>query len=214
MLEQTVNYQNRLYKELSRIGKGLSNDRRLEILDLLTQAPKSVETIANSVGISVANASRHLQILKDSHLVTTERKGNHVIYSLSSSKVSALVCLLTEIGNDELSDMHTIQLASDSQKNVKIISLNQAQKDYQKSVVLDVRPADEYAAGHIQSAINIPLESLTEKMSSLPKNQKIIVYCRGRLCANSNVATQLLNDNGFNAVSLNSSYYDWNNSMK
>lgn len=73
MFEQAVNYKNGLYKELSRIGKGLSSDRRLEILDLLTQAPKSVETIANGVGISVANASRHLQILKDSHLVKTKR---------------------------------------------------------------------------------------------------------------------------------------------
>ena len=95
MFEQAVNYKNGLYEELSKIGKGLSSDRRLEILDLLTQAPKSVETIANGVGISVANASRHLQILKDSHLVKTKRKGNHIIYSLSSPKISDLVHLLT-----------------------------------------------------------------------------------------------------------------------
>lgn len=128
MFEQAVNYKNGLYEELSKIGKGLSSDRRLEILDLLTQAPKSVETIANGVGISVANASRHLQILKDSHLVKTKRKGNHIIYSLSSPKISDLVHLLTDIGNSELSDMKTMQDKSDAQDNVKTISLKQAQE--------------------------------------------------------------------------------------
>lgn len=210
MFEQAVNYKNGLYDELSKIGKGLSSDRRLEILDLLTQAPKSVETIANGVGISVANASRHLQILKDSHLVKTKRKGNHIIYSLSSPRISDLVHLLTDIGNSELSDMKTIQDKSDAQDNVKTISLKQAQEEYKNCFVLDVRPSDEYAAGHIQSAINVPLETLKESMPKLPKDQKIIVYCRGRLCANSNIATQILNKNGFDAVSLNSSHYDWN----
>ncbi|WP_233995428.1 ArsR/SmtB family transcription factor [Levilactobacillus brevis] len=145
MFEQAVNYKNGLYEELSKIGKGLSSDRRLEILDLLTQAPKSVETIANGVGISVANASRHLQILKDSHLVKTKRKAI-IFYSLSSPKISDLVHLLTDIGNSELSDMKTIQDKSDAQDNVKTISLKQAQEEYKNCFVLDVRPSDEYAA--------------------------------------------------------------------
>lgn len=214
MFEQAINYKNELYKELARLGKGLSSDRRLEILDLLTQAPKTVETIANEVGISVANTSRHLQILKDSRLVKTERNGNHIIYSLSSPQISELIHLLISIGGQELSDMKSIQDKADTQNNVKTISLAQAKEEYQKSLVLDVRPTDEYATGHIQPSINIPLGVLKDKMSSLPKNKKIIVYCRGRLCANSNIATQILNSNGFNAVSLNSSYYDWNRATK
>ncbi|MCI2031501.1 ArsR/SmtB family transcription factor [Limosilactobacillus sp.] len=214
MFEQAINYKNELYKELARLGKGLSSDRRLEILDLLTQAPKTVEAIANEVGTSVANTSRHLQILKDSRLVKTERNGNHIIYSLSSPQISELIHLLISIGGHELSDMKSIQHKADTQDNVKTISLAQAKEEYQKSLVLDVRPTDEYATGHIQPSINIPLEVLKDKMTSLPKNKKIIVYCRGRLCANSNIATQILNSNGFNAVSLNSSYYDWNRVTK
>lgn len=209
MFEQAIDYKNKLYKELARIGKGLGSDRRLEILDLLTQAPKSVETIAHEANISVANTSRHLQILKDSRLVKTEREGNRVIYRLSSPQISELIHLLIEIGSNELSDMKTIQAEADTQVNVKTISLPQAQQEYQDSVVLDVRPADEYEIGHVDSAVNIPLDSLADCMDALPKNKQIIIYCRGRLCANSNIATQLLNEHGFDAVSLNSSYYDW-----
>ncbi|WP_076460603.1 ArsR/SmtB family transcription factor [Limosilactobacillus caccae] len=209
MFEQAKEYKDQLYKELSRVGKGLSSDRRLEILDLLTQAPKTVDEIAKAAGISVANTSRHLQVLKDSHLVKTARDGNHIIYRVSSPQITELVHLLIAIGENELSEMKVIQEQADSRENVKIISLEEAQKECEDSVVLDVRPADEYAAGHIQAAVNIPLDTLEEKMTTLPRDQQIIVYCRGRLCANSNIATQILNQNGFHAKSLNCSYYDW-----
>lgn len=209
MFEQAVKYKDQLYRELSRIGKGLSSDRRLEILDLLTQAPKTVEEIAKETRISVANTSRHLQVLKESRLVKTQRNGNHIIYSLSSPLIIEMVHLLIDIGENELSEMRIIQDEADAADNVKTISLDQAKKEYQKSLVLDVRPTNEYQAGHVDSAINIPLESLEKELTTLPKDQQIIVYCRGRLCANSNIAVQILNKNGFHAVSLNSSYYDW-----
>lgn len=206
---QAEEYKGQLYKELARIGKSLGSDRRLEILDLLSQSPKSVDAIAKETGLSVANTSRHLQVLRDSRLVRTKRDGNRIIYRLTSPQITALVHLLVEVGEQELSEMQAIEQAADTQENVKTISLKQANQVYRRGILLDVRPADEYQAGHIQGAVNIPLPVLKNRLDQLPKDRQIIVYCRGRLCANSNIATQLLNDKGFNAYSLNSSYYDW-----
>ncbi|KAE9506215.1 putative HTH-type transcriptional regulator (plasmid) [Lactiplantibacillus plantarum] len=214
MYEEAIEYKDSLYKELSRIGKSLGSDRRLEILDLLIQAPKSVEEISKELKISVANTSRHLQVLRDSHLVKTERDGNRIIYSLSSPLITKLIQLLTDIGENELSEMKVIQHKATTSENVKSISLEQALKSYKNGLLLDVRPQDEYQEGHINSAINIPLDTLSDHLTELPKNRQIIVYCRGRLCGNSNIATQLLNNNGYNALSLNYSYYDWKRALK
>lgn len=117
--------------------------------------------------------------------------------------------LLTLVGENELSEMKYIQDEADNQDDIKTLSLEEVVNQPADNFILDVRPEDEYLAGHIDSAINIPLKTLKENFAKLPRNKVIVVYCRGRLCQNSNLATQLLNQNGFNAFSLNSSYYDW-----
>ncbi|MCC4328669.1 metalloregulator ArsR/SmtB family transcription factor [Limosilactobacillus reuteri] len=211
MFEEAVEYKNQLYKELARVGKGIGNDKRLEILELLSQSPKSVEKIAQETGSSIANTSRHLQILKDSRLVKTKKDGNHVIYSLRSSKVNDLIHLLIVVGEEELSEMRSIEEKAD--RGIKTVSLEKAQQ-YRDSLWLDVRPEDEYESGHIKSAINIPLTELQNHLTELPKEKPIIVYCRGRLCANSNLATKVLNQNGYDAFSLNCSYYEWQQKVK
>lgn len=211
MFEEAVEYKNQLYKELARVGKGIGNDKRLEILELLSQSPKSVEKIAQETGSSIANTSRHLQILKDSRLVKTKKDGNHVIYSLRSSKVNDLIHLLIVVGEEELSEMRSIEEKAD--RGIKTVSLEKAQQ-YRDSLWLDVRPEDEYESGHIKSAINIPLTELRSHLTELPKEKPIIVYCRGRLCANSNLATKVLNQNGYDAFSLNCSYYEWQQKVK
>lgn len=211
MFEEAVEYKNQLYKELARVGKGIGNDKRLEILELLSQSPKSVEKIAQETGSSIANTSRHLQILKDSRLVKTKKDGNHVIYSLRSSKVNDLIHLLIVVGEEELSEMRSIEEKAD--RGIKTVSLEKAQQ-YRDSLWLDVRPEDEYESGHIKSAINIPLTELQNHLTELPKEKPIIVYCRGRLCANSNLATKILNQNGYDAFSLNCSYYEWQQKVK
>ena len=121
MFEEAVEYKNQLYKELARVGKGIGNDKRLEILELLSQSPKSVEKIAQETGSSIANTSRHLQILKDSRLVKTKKDGNHVIYSLRSSKVNDLIHLLIVVGEEELSEMRSIEEKADW--GIKTVSL-------------------------------------------------------------------------------------------
>ncbi len=202
-------YKDQLYKELARLGKGLASDKRLEILDLLTQSSKSVEVISKETGMSIANTSRHLQVLKESRLVKNTKDGNRVIYSISSEKISKLILLLISVGEDELSEMKSIEQLSDSAEGVKTISLDQAFRNKEDSLLLDVRPVDEYEAGHAEGALNIPLDKLEENLDKLPKDKTIIVYCRGRLCGRSNQATHDLNERGFDAFSLNSSYQEW-----
>ena len=209
MEQGATEYKHQLYKELSRISKGLSSDKRLEILDLLSQSPKSVDRIAKETGLSVANTSRHLQVLKDSRLVRAVKNRNYVIYQLSAAQINDLISLLISVGENELSEMKILQTEANQQDNVKTINLRDAVEKSERDLVLDVRPVDEYQAGHIDAAINIPLEQLPTRLSQLPQEKTIIVYCRGRLCPNANLATQLLNQHGFTAFSLNYSYYDW-----
>lgn len=214
MENELVEYTNQLYRELARLGKGLASDRRLEILNLLTQSPKSVEMIAKETGTSVANTSRHLQILKNSHLVKTAKDGNRVIYRLGSAKIVQLVQLLISVGEDELSEMQTIEREFDHVEGVKTVTLDKAIDEQKDSLLLDVRPSDEYDAGHIKGAINIPLDQLESNLDQLPRQRQIIVYCRGRLCAYSNQATRYLNEQGFNAWSLNNTYQEWQSVIK
>ena len=156
------NYKNSLYSGLSKIGKCLSSEKRIEILDLLVQGAKTVESISNETGMSIANTSRHLQI-------------------------------------------------NDSCMKIRPITLEQAYEmvKNKETLIIDLRPEDEFNSSHIENAINIPMKNLEENLKKLPKNKEIIVYCRGRNCAYANLASKFLNDNGFHAYSLNQSYYDW-----
>ncbi|WP_125770682.1 ArsR/SmtB family transcription factor [Companilactobacillus furfuricola] len=208
-------YKNKLYLELSKIGKGVSSDKRLEILDLLSQSPKSVDLLARQSGMSVANTSRHLKILRESHLVSCSKKGNFVVYSLASKEVEQLFYLLRDVGEQQLSAMRIIQQNLDAEESVRTLDLSTATKLLERNDVelLDVRPVEEFSAGHIPGAINIPMDQLFERVDSLDTNKDIIVYCRGHLCALTNQATKMLNENGHNAYSLNESYFDWRQFM-
>ncbi len=205
----SVNYKDELYNSLAQLSRGIASNRRLEILDLLTQASKSVEEISKETGMSIANTSRHLQVLKDSHLVKTTRLGNRIIYRLASSQISDLIRLLINVGENSMSEMQHIEQQADHIPDVKTVSLTEAQRMQKETFLLDVRPQDEFAENHVDGAINIPLDQLSDSLSRLPKDQKIIVYCRGRLCVNANSAAQILNRAGFDAYSLNRSVLDW-----
>ncbi|GAX00671.1 ArsR/SmtB family transcription factor [Secundilactobacillus silagei] len=206
-------YRNDLFSELAKVGKSLSSDRRLEVLDLLTQSEKSVETIAKELGMSVANTSRHLQVLREGNLVKREKMGNTVVYSLASDSVKKLVYLLESVGQEQLANMTQIQNDYDQEVNVPQLSLANAVALYENSktkvTILDVRPQSEFDAGHVEDAINIPIELLDTMVQSKLPDDTIIVYCRGRLCAYANMATKTLNEKGYQAYSLNASYHDW-----
>lgn len=210
--EIAYNYKNSLYNELSIIGKCLASDKRLEILDLLSQGPKKVDNISHEVGISFANTSRHLQVLKEGRLVVGSKVGNHVVYDLASKKIADLVNLLREVGEEQISEIKKIQNEFDHREDsIYTLSLDEVHSKLSTNeiILLDLRPEDEYESGHIQNAKNIPIDRLEEQLTELPKDKEIIVYCRGRLCAYANLATSFLNDKGFHTYSLNQSYYDW-----
>lgn len=191
------------------MNKGLSSDKRLEILYLLMQAPKTVEMIAQEINASTANTSRHLQVLRQSHFVKTTKRGNHIIYSLADNDIATLINLLIHIGENNLAEFRSLQEQANNDHNVEMISLVQAKKHAGNYLILDVRPQDEYSFGHVDGAMNIPYNILNKNLSKLPKDRPIIVYCRGKMCGITNQATQFLNQNGFNAVSLNNTWQEW-----
>lgn len=201
-------YKNRLYLELAKIGKCLSSDKRLELLELLTQCEKSVETLAEQTQMSIANTSRHLQILFKANLVKRRKKGNFVLYSLASTSVATLASSLKNVGEEQLEGVKDLHAALADQTGSSAITLTQA-KEQEQALFLDVRPKDEYSAGHIEGAVNIPFDQLNEHTDFLPPDRKIIVYCRGKMCTYADLATGILHDKGYEAYSLNHSYYDW-----
>lgn len=209
--EKVVNYKDSLYSELAKIGKSLSSDRRLEIMDLLTQGPKTVEAISNATGLSIANTSRHLQVLREGNLVKRTKNKNFVVYALATDNVANMFYQLRDVGEEQLSSIKQIQSDYNQAEDVYTLTLEQAYDKLKKRDIelLDVRPADEYEAGHITNAQNIPIDELEDTLAKVPEDKEIIVYCRGHLCAYTNMATRFLNDHGRKAYSLNESYYDW-----
>ncbi|AND79501.1 ArsR/SmtB family transcription factor [Streptococcus pantholopis] len=211
MEDRVSHYKNSLYGELAKMGKGLSNEKRIEILSLLMHAPKTVEVIANETGMSVANTSRHLQILKETCLVKTQRSGNFIIYALSSDAVAQLVLLLRDIGQEERAEIKQIETEHDQADGIPLLDLSAAlmKSKSQDVMLLDLRPEDEYQVGHLPRAVNLPISDFSSQKTQLPMEKEIIVYCRGRFCANANLAAKELQDLGYRAYSLNSSYIDW-----
>ena len=204
-------YKTNLYSELSKIGKSLSSDRRLEILDLLSQSEKTVESLSKQSGMNIANTSRHLKNLREANLVKYKKQGNYVIYQLASPQVEQLFYLLRDVGENQLSEMKQLQNQFNLEQKVQTLDLSAAIKLLARDDVqlLDVRPKEEFDAGHIKGAINIPAGELKKELQQLDAKKDVIVYCRGHLCALTNQAAHLLNENGHHAYSLNESYYDW-----
>lgn len=211
MQETMTAYKHSIYRELSRLTKGLGSEKRLEILQILSQGPKTVEGIAHATALSVANTSRHLQVLKESHLVVTSRNGNFIRYSLASEKVAQLVILLFAVGEEQLAEVRAIESDYDEEAGVPQIELDTAIALAAKPdvLLLDLRPVEEYEAGHLPKALNLPMNEFDQKKAQLPKEKTIIVYCRGRQCGYANLAAQDLQQLGYSIYSLNRSFADW-----
>ncbi len=190
----------------------MGNPRRMEIIDLLAQGPFSVEKIAVQTGLSIANASQHLQVLKVARLVEISRKGNFIFYHLASEKVFHAWRTLRDLGftqNAEaeklIRDIHT------SHHQLEPVSMAELREKISSRdvVVLDVRPNEEYKRGHIQQAVSMPVEELGRRVHELSKEKEIIAYCRGPLCVYADEAVNLLREKGFEANRLNEGYPDW-----
>lgn len=189
------------YEELARIGRAMSNPMRLRLLDLLRQGPRSVEVIAEASGLSVANASQHLRRLKAARLVETEKRGQQVVYRLADEIVSLLFAATRDVAELLLPEMD--RLKADLQVQEEDDRALLLEKVLQGKVTLvDVRPADEYRAGHVSGAISIPLNELSARLADLPRSKEIVAYCRGPYCSMALEAVALLEAAGFKARHL------------
>ncbi|MCB9357856.1 MAG: metalloregulator ArsR/SmtB family transcription factor [Calditrichaeota bacterium] len=198
--------------EFSRIGRVLSSPKRIEIIELLRQCPKSVETLADNTGMSLANTSQHLQVLRGAGMVEAQRQGTYMIYQLTSPLVHELVSMVRQVAETHLADVDRaiakIREGAAELENVDRMKLVQLAKEG-KVIVLDVRPSDEYEAGHLPYAVSIPLAKLEKELSSLPHEQQIVAYCRGPYCLLAGEAVRILRKKGFQASNIRDGVGEW-----
>lgn len=205
-------YKDKVYQELARIVKAMSNPHRLEILELLAQGEFSVADIAGQTDLSTANASQHLQVLKQVQLVDTRREGNFIYYGLAGESVYKAWKALRDLGIERMAEIErTMRRFRESKKSLETLSSEElAEKMKEEEItVLDVRPEQEFKEGHIAGALNIPVEELSEKLNDLPDDQDIVAYCRGPFCVFADEAVELLNEKGFNAKRLDEGFPEW-----
>ena len=209
---KTREFKTHVYNELAAITKSLASPHRLEIIELLAQGARHVEYIAENTGLSIANASQHLQILKKARLVKAEKRGKYSYYSLATMKVYKAWLAMRELGFSQNAEINSLinefRRSKNSLESVSIDELSKRLKQ-QDILLLDVRPADEYEQGHIRSSVSIPSEQLIEKLRDLPKDKQIIAYCRGPLCAMADDAVQILQNHGFQSVRLSAGFPEW-----
>lgn len=206
------NLKDLLYQEFARIGKSLSSPKRLEILDILSQGPKSVEALSKATTMSVANVSQHLQTLANSRLVTFHKKGNYVIYELADAAIADFLTSLHMLAENQFVQVQQIkQEFLDANLGMDGVSLSELKERMDKGevILLDVRPKEEYEEAHIPGAVSMPIEELREKLSTLPTNFDVVAYCRGRYCLMSVEAVKLLRSRGVNAFRLEEGVRDW-----
>ena len=205
-------FKDKVYQELAKITKALSNPHRLEIIELLAQGEYSVEQIASQTNVSIANASQHLQLLKTSQLVEINRQGNFIYYRLANTNVFKAWKALRELGVERISSIEKIIKDFKQAKfSFESLSINELITKLEKGrvTILDVRPETEYRKGHIANAVSIPIEQLEKRLKELPKRNEIIAYCRGPFCVFADEAVALLSKKGYNAIRLEEGYPDW-----
>ncbi len=205
-------FKDAIYEQLSQLGKSLSAGPRLEILDLLCQGPRTVEALAKQAGQSVANTSHHLQVLRRARLVEAERDGVHVTYSLAGEEVCAFFIALRGLAESRLLEIEQVTRQFLQERGVMEAIDREALVSRVKDgevTVLDVRPYEEYQAGHIPGAMSVPLAELERKLTVLPRDREIVAYCRGPYCVLAIEAVELLRKNGFKATRLTEGVPDW-----
>jgi rhodanese-related sulfurtransferase/predicted transcriptional regulator len=206
-------FKDSIYDQFSKVGKALSSPKRLEILDLLSQGRKSVESIAQFTEMSMANVSQHLQNLLEAKLVKVQKKGTYAYYELADKSVASFIISMRVLCQNQLAEVKRIKDNFLKQHdNLEAISLVEVRKRMNEGNILliDVRPQDEYDAGHIPGAISIPIEQLQDHLSLIPKEKDIIAYCRGPYCFYAIQAVELLKNHGFSTDRIEAGIHEWN----
>ena len=207
-----ANVKAELFEQFARIGKALGSARRLEILEYLSQAERSVETLARMTGLSVANASQQLQVLRQAGLVQARKEGLYVHYRLAGGAVDRLVAALRVVGEERLAEVdRLVKLYLEAKDDLEPVPAKELMRRARKGLVtvLDVRPPEEYAAGHIPGAINVPLADLRRRWQELPRDREIVAYCRGPYCLLAFDAVAELRRKGRKARRLEDGFPEW-----
>ncbi len=201
-----------VYEGLSKMLKAISNSNRIEMIEILTQGEKSVEGIVQATGMTIANASQHLQVLKSNNIVKTRKVGHYVYYSLISDEFLALHQHITKYAVNEIAELERVvnqqRQINDTQHSVSLEDL-ELMIGEQSVLLLDVRPADEFASGHIAGALSIPMEELIARLKDLTHEKEIVAYCRGPFCMLADEAVKLLKEQGYTARRLYGNYPEW-----
>jgi rhodanese-related sulfurtransferase len=205
-------FKDRLFEQFARIGKALASPKRLEILDLLAQGERAVEEIARETAMPVASASQHLQVLKGARMVESRREGLYAYYQLADEAVFRTWQAVRALGETRLAEIdrvvETFLENRDALEAVGAAALMERLSDG-NVVVLDVRPEEEYRAGHIPGALSVPVDALEAALQALPKDKEIVAYCRGPYCVFSDEAVTLLRSRGYQARRLAEGLPDW-----
>jgi rhodanese-related sulfurtransferase len=205
-------FKDRLYGQFARIGKALGNPARLEVLELLAQSERTVDSLAAELGLSTANASQHLQVLRGAGLVETRREGLFVHYRLADEAIVSLSGALRTVAERRLAGLE--RLIRDEFKNradAEAVGLEELLQRARRDdvVILDTRPTQEYRAGHIPGALSVPVDELKARLRKLPKNKEYVAYCRGPYCVYADRAVELLTASGRKARRLKEGFPEW-----
>ena len=201
-----------LYELVAQVAQAIANPHRLELLDLLVQAPRTVEQLAETSALSIANASQHLQRLKRAGLVRSERRGTSIRYHLADPTVARLWVELRTVAERQLAGMDRALDAYRQQRHTFAqIAADEVRTRLQTGdiILLDVRPAIEYTADHLPGALSIPLEELPQRLAELPTNALIVTYCRGPLCVYADQALELIIASGRDGARLEAGVAEW-----
>jgi rhodanese-related sulfurtransferase/DNA-binding transcriptional ArsR family regulator len=205
-------FKDRLYGQFALIGKALASPGRLELLELLAQGPRTVEALATESSLSIANASQHLQILRQAGLVDSQKHGLFVEYRLAGQDVFELCRVLRVVAETRNAELERIVRDHFGDREAsEAVSIDELLKRARKAdvVILDTRPAAELAAGHIAGAISVPIEDLLQELRKLPKSKEYVAYCRGRYCVYADRAVEFLRKHGRRARRLLEGFPEW-----
>jgi rhodanese-related sulfurtransferase len=201
-----------LFQQLARIGQALGSAPRLALLDMLRQGPRTVEALSREVGLSLANSSQHLKVLRQARLVEAEKQGTFVTYRIADRTVDDFFGALRGLAEARLVEVQQIaSLFVEKRGSLEPVDRRRLLARVQSGevTVLDVRPAEEYRAAHIEGAVSVPLRELEARLAGLPKGRQIVAYCRGPYCVLALDAVKLLRARGYQAEVLEDGVSEW-----
>ena len=201
-----------VYEQIARVGQAAASPSRLELLDVLSQGPRTVEALARQAGLTVATTSHHLQVLRRARLVDAEKAGLYVTYRLADPQVGAFLLELRRLAESRLAEIeHVTRQYLEGRGAMEPVDNDELLRRVRagEATLIDVRPPEEYAAGHIPGAVSIPLAELPKRLRELRKHREVVAYCRGPYCVMALDAVDLLRKKGFRAHRLEHGVPDW-----